>query len=756
MTTERARRARDFLASRREDAHRTTLERVTVDQQTGDWLDLLTNAIEVRRSTGLPVKANGTLDLRRRMPPWLQDASVARAVSARRLALVICDAILRPRANEPEDFIARELPSPLTVADDIGRSLGVKGGDRRESKRLREEFGMDLLGIAAECGLIDPLRVEGRRSRATARVRLTVAAEARLAEIYTALVVSGDLRTDQVVFDPPEPLVVVSSNIEGWDETPANVTPGVVQALDAAQQTGWRVNRKMLAHLVGNHDPVAEVRVAVIAAREASRVLAVSRHDGYKIRKALKKTPKSTKLAHQLTAIESVRAGLEHAVERTLADFRKWLAITQATALHDRTFYYRYRFDYRGRMYSVGGMLNYTGGDDLVRSLIEFAERETLEPGSRSVAMLSVHLTAMLGNSVDKAPLQDRMNWAASHSEEIVAHAAGMPYPGVREIGEPFRFRAACLAWSDYLAGRPVHLPVVFDATSSGLQIYSLLMRDAALGARVNTFRELQTPKDNWLDLEPSTDIAVTAHTSPPRDFYAEVGALACEDERGIVKLLTNPQIYGAGVKKQCRILAEELIADWRDETIKQRVRRVRNAVKQLAPAFVTVARWLKRCARLFSERDEPFHWTLPDGFVVLQDSRVTDEDRVRFSLPGYNRQVEYVRKHATRQIDGEAQRKQVAANYVHSLDAALLRAVVRQGSEHGVKAWALAHDSFGCLPSQAVILLAVLRPAFQEVFGPSPLNALAEQFHDQGVEEPSPVHPAMLDVRFMFGDLVS
>lgn len=741
-------RAQAFLAEKDARKRTATLARRTSSRVLGSWIDRVAQAIQAARDQGMPT------DKRQTRPAWLEPGCPCVLVDSRRLALVVCDAVLRPRRDDPDDWEARELPSFLTVAGEIGRSLGINAAERQARKADRERVGMELLSIAHDCGLIGPLRPVlprgQKRTRESARVQLSEAAAAQLGEIYTELTLAADAATDQAQFAVPEPLVEVTPNRDGLVDPPVNTTPGVIAALNLIQRTAWRINKPLLDRLVGARNPVAETRRAAQALRDARRAHARAKRNVSLARKAKRSSQTISKLLAEREKVESHR-------DDKRAALRHWLMLVQATALQDKApFYFRHRFDYRGRIYSVGGMLNYTGGDDLARALLEFHQGEVCAGPNFGIAamMLSMHLTSMWGHGEDKAPFQTRLNWAHLNTARLIAHADGERFDPKLEAAEPHRFLAACIAWQRAKRGESVHLPVVFDATSSGLQVYSWLMRDRDLGARVNTFRELPAADPGVEGVQ----LAPVLHA--PADLYAEVGAVAGESDRDAVKKLVIPQIYGAGPAKQARILTEYLRKPGRarpavdDDEIKRRVASVRGALLECAPAFRLVSRWLRRCAQLFSDKGAPFAWTLPDGFEVLQDSRVIDDSRsAAFYLP--HGKVSYTCRRPTQTVDERAQGRQVAANYVHSLDGAYLREVVRQGASSGVTGWALAHDSFGALPTQALTLRAVLAPAVVAIYGASALMALREQFARQGCFEP-PSHEAELDAGFLRGDLAT
>ena len=104
--------------------------------------------------------------------------------------------------------------------------------------------------------------------------------------------------------------------------------------------------------------------------------------------------------------------------------------------------------------------------------------------------------------------------------------------------------------------------------------------------------------------------------------------------------------------------------------------------------------------------------WTTPAGFPVVQqyldqrssviESRICGlKTKVRFSYDGDK-------------LDKARQRRSLAPNFIHSLDAAhLVLTVNAMQDEVGPQSWAMVHDSFGTHAGQVQKLAEVLREQF-------------------------------------------
>lgn len=696
-------RAESAVRARREKGLVSRLARRTSRTAVKDWIAHVEAAIQAARDIGVPQ------DKRKTQPVWLEHC---RLVSARSLALLICDAVLRPRPEDKNltDWVEeRRPPSCQSVANDIGAALKV-GADlaRVERKKLRDTVGMELLNIAYFAGLIGPLQ-SGQKGL-TARCVLSSRAQEHLAEIHTALVLSGELLADQPLFTQPPPLIDVRPNWRGL-EPPVNLSPDVILAVQAMQSTAWRINEPLLHKLLGSKDPTAEVRKAV-------KAYAKARDSVKACRRAQRKGEKDKLSAKRLATLAGKVEKAKGADKAAHDQMRHWITLLEASALAGKTFYYRVRLDYRGRMYQIGGRLQYTSGDDLARALLEFA---------------------------DGAPLND------------TGHAALKNYIGtLKPDDDKHRLQAARMAQESMGA---VHFPVALDCTQSGLQTYSLLMRDKDLGAKVNVYRSVPDGQRT----------AVTLPVQPlpfghslldwiTQDFYrlVENDAGVKGIDRGIVKALGNPQIYGAGLILQTRRLADLTGRRRDDKTVRKDAAKIRATILKHAPAFATLSAWLRAVAALAAANNLPLSWTLSDGFTVLQDSRRLKPGRDRFWLPGHEgRSIDYGTKDPTDRIDTHKQESQAAANYVHSYDALLLREVLR-GALQGRLAVACAHDSFACHANDVVALKAVMVEALGSVYTDSPLVRLWRELDAQGVFCLPWAHTPWLDDGFKRGDLAT
>jgi DNA-directed RNA polymerase, mitochondrial len=138
-------------------------------------------------------------------------------------------------------------------------------------------------------------------------------------------------------------------------------------------------------------------------------------------------------------------------------------------------------------------------------------------------------------------------------------------------------------------------------------------------------------------------------------------------------------------------------------------------AIGRVVQAAVVGMGWLRKCATLAAQEDLPIIWTLPDGFMVAQSYRETDMKRITSHLDGHLVQFrDYV---ASERIDKRRMANGIAPNWVHSLDAAALRAFVNLAHDQGIRSFGLVHDSYATVAADANMMSVCIRESFAQLY---------------------------------------
>lgn len=417
--------------------------------------------------------------------------------------------------------------------------------------------------------------------------------------------------------------------------------------------------------------------------------------------------------------------------------------VRNARELKGRDVWFTMFLDFRQRLYYNGSPD--PQGADADRSLVFFQKKKPL--GKRGLFWLKVHIANSCG--YDKTRFGDRAAWVDKHWEAL-SEGAQCPQDSdlYRGIGDNPLVAATAVrelqrAYDSgdpekYCTGIPVHM----DATCSGLQHFSAMLRDP-IGAKYTNL------------IDPGTE--------EKADIYTRVAELALQQAerdaadsgheyrvcaqlwkqygipRGLAKKPVMTYVYGATLRGVCDHVRDYLEEQgWEHPDISttsmgQYLGRVLfDSVEAAVPAAAACMRWLRaRCKQHSST--EPMTWLNPMGFLVSLDIRKMDETRVRLRSCGQSYVVvrEFTDKNAGQRIGNS-----ISPNFVHSLDAAHLCMVAERMLGAGLDMVAI-HDSFGTHPSDVDQMHKFIREAFVELYTEyDPLVMFLEGIH-QDVELP-------------------
>jgi DNA-directed RNA polymerase len=148
--------------------------------------------------------------------------------------------------------------------------------------------------------------------------------------------------------------------------------------------------------------------------------------------------------------------------------------------------YFSYQVDFRGRLYPIQPHLNPQGAKT-VKSLLMFAEGKPLDT-PEAIGWFKIHGANVYG--YDKLLYPERIQKIEEMTDEIIQITQN-PLVNTQwtEADEPYIFLAWCFEYADWIANPrdfKSHIPIALDATCSGLQIYSGLMKDLKGASAVN------------------------------------------------------------------------------------------------------------------------------------------------------------------------------------------------------------------------------------------------------------------------------
>ena len=384
-------------------------------------------------------------------------------------------------------------------------------------------------------------------------------------------------------------------------------------------------------------------------------------------------------------------------------------------------FYLSWSNDYRGRCYPQQAWLN-PQTTEFEKSLIKLAGGCKLDERGLYWVKQAIG-AAYLGTRLN---LQDRVKWT-EQNQHMLSQIASDPLSTVHlweAAKEPWQFLQLCLEWHRVVVTKQQALwfiPIGADATASGLQILSSMLRDP-VGMKFSNVLPPENPND------------------PPQDSYLEVLRVARElasaepatqhlpqymQSRSLGKT-TMQMLYGAthySVKQKVMAIfqSEGLLNNpvtWNECDVVAKL--IEQASRVVFPAAYAALDWLQQLAdKAAKSSPDEFVWSTPSNDTVKLREFKADVADIRTSHLGRVR----VPISRDRILDMKSMKSALAPSFVHSYDAALLK-IAFDGWTQPI---AVIHDCMKALPTDMDAALNCIRKAFYAICQGDSLAELAE-----------------------------
>ena len=364
-------------------------------------------------------------------------------------------------------------------------------------------------------------------------------------------------------------------------------------------------------------------------------------------------------------------------------------------------FFIPWSFDYRGRAYPIPAFLT-PQDTDFGKSLLRFADEAFMTPEAEHWLAFQVATTYGL----DKAPMQERLEWVANNIS-LISKVATDPLEYLPEwevAEEPWQFLAACDEYYHCVVEcdrQFTGLCVATDATCSGLQILAGLARDKNTAKLVNVLPG-EAPQDAYKVV---SEVA-TPHC--PESIQPHM-------DRKVVKRVVMTVPYNAkpfSNRGYIREALKEKDVEISKEDLTETVKAVREAMNVVVPGPMAVMSWIeKEVATAIKSGRTHLEWTTPSGFVVHQ--RLMKKLVQTLTLQLLGRCDVAVATGDTNEVDLNHHKNATAPNLIHSLDASLLHlSALRFDAPI-----ALIHDSVLCRATDMSILSTIVRETYMHLF---------------------------------------
>lgn len=514
------------------------------------------------------------------------------------------------------------------------------------------------------------------------------------------------------------------------------ITGPSLEALNWTQKTRWRMNRQVLG-------------VALELREQGLEVPGLPGANDYPLPAKLDDEvfaglPKEERerLANERSALHTANAqrrGTRSAVYRRL-ELAKELASFPVL-------WFPHFLDFRGRLYPLPQDVH-TQGDSMTKGLLEFAEPVRLGANGQWWTWLAC------ANSFghDKLPMQERVDWTEDNLGTILAAArdplAFLDFWAHDDVDSPWEALALCfevarlcqwVASHNAVTEFEGHAPIRLDATCSGIQHLSAMMRDE-LSARAVNVVPTGKREDIYSGVAKvaAAQAALDAANGNPMALLW-LGKIGRKEVKRAV--MTTP--YGVterGIVEQCiadghcnhipkgkdRWKAAEYLKDLIVGGLDANIGQPRRAMQ-----------YFQEVARHLADQNQPLQWTTPAGFTVRQGYYALDEKKVE-TLVG---RVTLRPENPEAGLNARKQMASAAPNVVHSYDAAHLCLTACAMKREGVRDLAFVHDSFGTHAGNVDTMARGLREQFVGMYGPPALEQWRQSvIEHSGVQDVPPI----------------
>ena len=352
--------------------------------------------------------------------------------------------------------------------------------------------------------------------------------------------------------------------------------------------------------------------------------------------------------------------------------------------------------DFRGRMYTVPAGLH-TQGSDGARALLKFAKALPVKTDTVDASSSFLAYGASLYGV--KGTEQELLDWVEHHREELL-YVAGNPVENLMwcEAKSPWQFLAWVFEADEYWSSPgsfKSQLPIAIDASSSGCQIWALLLRDERTAKATNVY-----PNDTPADLYQAVADKVLRNL----DSTDEPIARGWRVSGLVTRSLTKPAVMiipfsgtRVGLAQALHSKLQELKGNYRFANEWKAcyflADQIKQATLELIPAVIKGMEWARQVSDICVDNGVAFEWLAPTGFPVVNDYRKPKYKKVRTAL-GSAYTTNLVQE-SSPSLSKRRCSQTIMANLTHSLDAAIACETINAAGKYGISDISVIFDQF-------------------------------------------------------------
>ena len=413
-----------------------------------------------------------------------------------------------------------------------------------------------------------------------------------------------------------------------------------------------------------------------------------------------------------------------------------------------------YQCDYRGRVYPISQFLS-PQGSSVIKAQMVLANGAPIDT-YEELTWLYHHAANVLGR--DKETISERVRIIEEMLPEIMAiDADPLTNTSWNDADDPWQFLAACFEIAAFHRegyGFVSHISIALDATNSGLQIYSAMLRDS-VGAAATNVSPSESPADVYRDVAEITERKLTEEAQC--DSEEAVWAKEWLDfgiDRKLTKTPTMTLVYSATLFSCRDYVRDELnerfdtgkainpFKDDEDAFIRASfylAKVIWSSIGECVVSAQACMDWMQKIARDVSKENIPIIWQTPSGFKVVQQYPEYKTLRIQTHIDGHLMRPRLANPDYQK-VDKKRAASGLCPNFIHSLDSSFLILTVLKCQEEGVKDFWMIHDSFGTTAKHAATLARCLREEYIKFFEE---NDVVEDFRQQMLKCIPDVAPA-------------
>jgi DNA-directed RNA polymerase len=479
----------------------------------------------------------------------------------------------------------------------------------------------------------------------------------------------------------------------------------VMNGVNAYQSTPWEVNERLLGVMQEAWErgggfgglPSAEVEE-----------FPVKPHDIETNEEARKKYGRECAWVRSRRGIETAKrmriSGLLHLAKKYMGD----------------TIYMPANLDFRGRMYAVPSGLQ-PQGCKWARSLLRFVKGRHIDSPDAEEAFF-IHGANAYGI---KGTIGERVAWVKANGKEIWACAE---FPLDTKMwsaaADPWGFLAWAFEFAEYRtdpAKALNYIPITVDAANNGCQIWALLLRDKRTASSTNVVLSDSGPRDLYSEVAEKVLKHLSLDVTPESFAWQKRGVTRDRVKKAVLSIPYGATQVGIALSIEKELEEEEGKPTM--EEMKDRRRQaillseyIRLATLAVIPAVMKGMEWVQHVAHVAAEDHKlPCSWVAPSGFVV---ENKYNHNRLRpvYTYYGGKYMVSYLNEPEERIHVGRCVRT-VMANMTHSVDAAIMAAVLSEADKQGIHCLHAVFDCFGTHAKDAAKLKKILLDTVATMF---------------------------------------